>query len=387
MTGCASNQINAPGGNVTVDHDLVYAVSLFGDSTVARGKRIIKPEAVLALTPKMRLFANKAVSRRLLPPDRARRLIRVLEKGDFFGENYYTADTLTAREVFEERSGNCLSYTNLFVALARELGLNAYFQMTRLPSVWSAEKGYVVRSRHINVLISDPRTTSADWVTVDFNTVAGSTGYPQTPVSDAIALSSFYNNLAVEKLYAGDFEAAVAYLAQAIEVEPNNTDAWVNLAAVYSRHNKLDEMQAAFEAALRAEPGNESALNGLMRLHKSQGELLKSEYYKNEIRTRRYNDPYYQFARAQAAYDQGAFRQSLQHVNRALELKKRGTFYYLRALVHYTQGDLTLASENLAQAQKRKRSLPVAKQEQATLLASQLNELAASPSALAEVPR
>lgn len=375
--GCAGHNQQVPEGNRSIDQDLIRGTSIFGKRQSERTldeALLIAPEDVLSLTPEMKKFTRKLVKRSQEPMEQARRLVTLLVRKDFFPKGYYTENTLTASAVFNERSGNCLSYTNLFVAMARELGLRANFQLARLPASWSADSGYLVRSRHINVLISDARIPTKDWLTVDFNKVASAALYPHTPVSDSFALSSFYNNLAIDQLYAGDFRATVALLAQAIEMEPNNADAWVNLAAVYLRHKKSGDAQRAFEAALRAEPGNESALAGLARLFEAQGNSERAASYTNEIKSRRDQDPFFQFATAQAAYEQKAYQTSLQHINRAIELRERGAFYYLQALIYHAQGKLNLASASLAQAQLRKRSLPAKKQEHALLLAARINE-------------
>ena len=386
-SGCSTAKLQRPEGNTWIDKDLIYGVSILGatDSTTSPiTQQIVAPEDVLDLTPEMRKFTQKLVYPGLAPMERARRLVRLLVRKDFFPKGYYTTDTRTASEVFEERSGNCLSYTNLFVAMAREVKLRANFQLARIPATWSSDSGYLVKSRHINVLISDPRVPFKDWITVDFNKVASSAIYPHTPVSDEFALSSYYNNIAIDKLYERDYVATFSYLARAIEVEPNNADAWVNLAAVYSQHNKTEEMRAAFEAALRAEPGNESALSGLAKLYRSQGALDKADYYKNEIRSRRERDPYFQFATAQAAYEQEFYEKSLLHIGRAIELKDHGAFYYLKALAHYARGELDLASQSLEDAQDRKRSLPSKKQEHALQLAQRINAQLASRNGLTE---
>lgn len=382
--GCATVGSNSQSTNpADLDLDLVNAVALFGPPPAQPAVDFAQPEDVLALTPEIRKFTKRLVRNGLPPMDRARRLVQALIRKDFFADGYYTDATRTAAELFVERAGNCLSYTNLYVAMARELGLDAQFQMARIPATWSSDSGYLVRSRHINVLIRDPRVPSADWVTVDFNKVATSSLYPHRTVSDAYALSSFYNNIAVDYLYSGNYRATVTLLAQAIEVDPTNADAWVNLAAVYSRHSMLEETRAAFTHALKVEPGNESALAGMVRLLKAEGNKEEALRVAEEMRSRRERDPYFHFAMAQAAYEQQDFDQSITHINRAIELRARsGPFYYLRALVQYAQGHFSQASASLEMAQKRKATLPMRKQQHALLLATRINERAAAEKGL-----
>jgi len=356
------------------DVDLAAGVPLFNERVSANDTTIPPATEVLALTDEMRRYLDRLLSKSAPASDRAERLVRLLVRDDFFPEGYYTNTTLTAAELFEERSGNCLSYTNLFVAMARHVGLDARFQIAKIPATWSADSGYLVRSRHINVLIRNGSLKRDDWVTVDFNRVASSRFYPHRPVGDEFALSSFYNNLAVDKLYEKNYRASVALINAAIKADPYNSDAWVNLAAVYSRNDNYQAAVAALETALRFEADNESALSGLVRLHTQLGNPESAARYASEMESRRERNPYFHFALAQAAYEQGKYPLSEAYANAAIDLRSRsGLFYYTRALAQYQQGKLESASASLALAQQRARSLPGSKQRHALDLAERIN--------------
>lgn len=386
-SGCVANPTDNPGDALLLETDLINGTALFGAPNEANESELpltLPPaETVLAMTPEMSAFTSARVRRGMPPADRARALVRTMVSNGFFPDGYYTEHTRTAAEVFEKRSGNCLSYTNLFVAMARHLGLDARYQVAHIPAVWSTENGYLVRSRHINVQVRDPRMPPSEWVTVDFNKVATSSLYPHSLVSDSLALSAFYNNLAIDELYQQNYRASVRLLAQAIQTHPTNGDAWVNLAAVYSRNKKFAEAKRAYETALIAEPNNESASAGMLRLLRETGDFEEAELFAEEMRLRRERNPYFHFAMAQAAYDQNAMRQSLTHVNRAIELRNNvGAFYYLRALLEYNRGNLNAARASLADAQARKRSLPPKKQEHVLLLAERLSHASAETQSL-----
>ena len=47
--------------------------------------------------------------------------------------DYDPSLTLTAADTFNRRAGNCLSFSNMFIAMAREAGLKAWFQEVKLP--------------------------------------------------------------------------------------------------------------------------------------------------------------------------------------------------------------------------------------------------------------
>lgn len=376
-TGCASKPVVAPVGPV-YDADLAAGVPLFSERVTANDAVIPEPTDVFTLSQEMRDYLDGLLRKGAHPLERARRLVKLLVREEFFPEGYYTETTLTAAQLFKARSGNCLSYTNLFVAMARYAGIDARFQIARIPATWSADNGYLVRSRHINVLVRDGGLPRKDWLTVDFNQVATSNLYPHRAVADAFALSSFYNNLAIDELYKNNYRASVALINAAIQADPYNSDAWVNLSAVYSRNNRLDAAIAALETARQFEPDNESALAGLVRLlnrRAGPGDIDSAAGYASEMKSRRERNPYFHFALAQAAYDQGNYAQSEIHANAAIDLRSRsGLFYYTRALSQYQQGKLESARASLVLAQERSDSLPSSKQRHALTLAERINQ-------------
>jgi protein O-GlcNAc transferase len=60
----------------------------------------------------------------------------------------------------------------------------------------------------------------------------------------------------------GRDEEAALEMRAAIELRPH-PGYWVNLGMIYSRLGRLGQAQAAYEAALRLQPGYEPALRGL----------------------------------------------------------------------------------------------------------------------------
>ena len=374
LTGCTSVAPTSPLAPL-YDVGLASGVPLFGEPVSSQIIAIPDAREVIALTPAMGEYIDSRIRGGSAPVDRARRLVKILVREDFFPEDYYTNNTLTAAELFEARTGNCLSYTNLFVAMARHIGLDARFQIARIPAAFSSDEGYLVRSRHINVLIRDSKIPRSEWLTVDFNKVATSNLYPHRIVADEFALSSFYNNLAVDQLYLKNYRASIALIHAAIKVDPYNGDSWVNLAAVYSRNHKLEAAIESLKKAVELEAGNESALAGLVRLLQARGDLQGAAFYASEMNSRRQKNPYFHFALAQAAYEQGDYKQSEKHANAAIDLRSRsGLFYYTRALSQYQQGKLESASASLLLAQEREKSLPDSKQQYALALAEQINK-------------
>ena len=69
--------------------------------------------------------------------------------------DYEPSLTLTAADTFNHRTGNCLSFTAMFIAMAREAGLKAWFQEVKLPPEWSSVNDTFLVSMHVNAVVQD----------------------------------------------------------------------------------------------------------------------------------------------------------------------------------------------------------------------------------------
>ena len=80
---------------------------------------------VLALTPPMHEFLERYVLPYDSPRVRLSLLMLAVTDEGVLGFHYNPTQTFTAAEAFRRRSGNCVAFANLFLALAREAGLDA----------------------------------------------------------------------------------------------------------------------------------------------------------------------------------------------------------------------------------------------------------------------
>ncbi|RPH98659.1 MAG: transglutaminase domain-containing protein, partial [Lysobacterales bacterium] len=80
-----------------------------------------------------------------------RLLYAIMGEGTF--ELVYDDITRTAAETFRDQRGNCLSFTNMFVAMARHVGLDASYQEVEVPAEWSLSGQAFLLSQHVNVFL------------------------------------------------------------------------------------------------------------------------------------------------------------------------------------------------------------------------------------------
>lgn len=144
----------------------------------------------------------------------------------------------------------------------------------------------------------------------------------------------------------------------AIRAFPKNADIWTNLAVLYSSRGKRMTSIQAYEIALSIDLKHDSALNGLQQSYDLIGNTELSEHYRSILVERRKRDPYYHYALAQAAFDNGDYEASSHSIERALELNKRPAgFHYIRGLTHFKLEDYETALASLTKAQKKDHQL------------------------------
>jgi len=304
---------------------------------------------LLYVDDEMRTFVTKIIGGSRSPELRLRRLLRGMAKRGFSDVNYDLDRTYTAQDTFYQLEGNCLSFTNLFVALAREAGLRVHYQMVEVPPTWDGgESGLVILNNHVNVVVEQRH--GPDYL-VDFNLFEYQDNYRTTQVSDDYAESMFYSNLAVEALQNALYGDSFWYLHRALGLFPDIASSWVNLGVLYSRLNQPLKAESAYLHALQLDKRNKSALANLASLYTLMGDSLRAESYTKMVNYYRERNPYYHFSLANRAFQNGQFEEVLGYLKRSLRLKQvEHQFHYLRSLTYRELGDTEQARKSLERA-------------------------------------
>jgi len=273
---------------------------------------------------------------------------------DAFGIRNLTYDnqTLTASEAFEQRRGNCLTFTSMFLVMARRVSLDARSQEVRIPPDWLKQGNTMVLRRHVNVyihLVGKGMTMEGKGErVVDFDDEANPSGFIDSVISDERALAHFYNNWAVESLENGDRELAFAYLRKALqEGDSDFVPAWNLVGVLYQRAGRLDMAEQAYLRALQAEPGETFVMSNLQRLYERQGRTELSNQYDGLVLRHRLKNPYYRLAEARKAYTAGNYRTAIEHLRKAIKLKSdESEFYFLLRDSYVGIGNTRKAMDN-----------------------------------------
>lgn len=258
-------------------------------------------------------------------------------------DDYYDAGlTLSASQAFTLKRGNCLSYTHMFIALAREAGLDARYELVGAPPLYSVTDGILEHQVHIRSRVlwpnefsrsdsnhiwpthgiartlSAPRVNLERYISVDFNE-RNMRGYEGTIVSDDFALSLHFANNAVEYWKRRDESKAFIHIVESIRLAPRYADHWVNLATFYARRGLSNEALLINRYALSLDPHHVVALAGVIQAA-ARGEMGRA---KTRLQRLRNNNAHYQFALAQRATSNQDLLSALRYVERSIALKKR----------------------------------------------------------------
>jgi tetratricopeptide (TPR) repeat protein len=334
----------APESSLSQD-ELLTGTALFGAPFT---ERAIAPEAVFAIDDDIRAFVHELVSGANSAEWKTRLLLEGMHEHGLFSMEYTANVTRTVRETFRERQGNCLSFTMLFVALAREAGVRTTYQMVDVPPQWSRDEDFIILSSHINVVVKDGFELDA---VVDFNREEVSQAFRTREVTDRYVLALFYTNSGAEALIKQDVATSFAYFAAAIDTYPKLAGPWLNLGVLYSRAGLLQHAESAYLHALEAQPRNQSALTNLANVYRRMGNTAAEEEYRERARHHRELNPYYHYSLARAAYDEGRLEDTLELLRRAIRLKRDDHhFYFLQGQAHLELGRRSQAANSFIRA-------------------------------------
>lgn len=273
----------------------------------------------------------------------------LLYSEDHLNIQYSDAKTHTAIEVFQAREGNCLSVMNLYVAMARYVGLDASFQTVEVQPSWDRRGDLLVVSQHIN---ATGRLSARQYYVVDFTPEIALQSMTESIVSDAVARSLYFNNLGVEALVAGETDEALAYIKNALFIDPANSFAWNNLGTAYRRLNNEELAEFSYHFSFNLDNTNATAINNLAKLFRAQGDEERAGRYASVIDRFNQRNPYFQYAQGRRAYERGNFESARSYFRRAIRLKPFEPSFHTGLAMAYVQlGELNLARDAREEAE------------------------------------
>lgn len=205
------------------------------------------------------------------------------------GFEYRNRPTRTAAEAFRARDGNCLSLVNLYLALARAAGLDAFPVEVEDFETFHRQGGTVVRATHV---VGGLMVTGMV-LTVDFLPDHPKTYRRIDRISDRRHAALHYNAVATEAMLDGEAERAADLYREALRLEPGNAEAWNNYAVLAKRQGERRAARQRFERALEHDPTFLPTLNNLAALNRIEGRTAEAAALEARALEQRAQSPYF----------------------------------------------------------------------------------------------
>lgn len=302
--------------------------------------------ALMRVTPEMSRFAHLATDGSSGYAAKTEALSDALDSDKGLHMRYDSDATLTAAEAFTQRRANCLSYTLLYVALAREVGLPAQFNEVDVPPIWDlGDERTSVLYRHINARIDLPKPY---YRIVDVSGEEYDRTFDQRVISDTAALAQFYNNRAVELRLQRHDAAALRYQLRALQLSPDAAFLWTNLAGLYLLDGNVRAARIAVTQSLKLDGSSMMSYDAAAHVYELLGDKPRARYFHDRVQAFLEENPYYHYQLALAAFRDGDNRMAYNEGRRAIVMyPKDARFFFLMAVVLDQMGDLRDSNESL----------------------------------------
>ncbi len=302
---------------------------------------------LLELNPKMAKFLLKHVQAKQPRKVQLNALLDAIFSKKGLNIRYGNTYTKTAAETFDSRSGNCLSFTVFFVAMARHLGLNAYFK--EVTEVTSRDlRGETLLANHH--MFAEVELDNGIAV-VDFLPGTDKRYIEVRRIDDDRALAHMYNNLGAERLADGETELSIKYFDRALEVDDELLPAWVNRGVAQRRLTRYDEAERSYLKALELDRKDASVITNLAGLYLAQGRREEAHPLMARAAAYLQDNPYHHYRLGAEAIRSGNADLAIQQLKEASRRDPgEALFDASLADAYLAAGDLTRARQALRRA-------------------------------------
>ena len=306
-------------------------------------------EAALALPPAL----HEQLTTRLSAPglsdgERVQRLLDFMIADEGLALRYREQPTLGLDEAYATRQVNCLSFTLMFVAMARLQGLEAFAQATEQALAVEVVGDTLFRATHVNAgVLIDGRE-----YTVDVGWRAVLAGHPPRRIGDAQAVALLRNNEAVERLLQGDAIGAMPVIESALALDPASAMVWSNYGVINGRVGHGDRAEQAFLRALKLRRAHLGALTNLVMLYRARGSDAQRVAYEARLKRAQDQDAFTQFLLARKLAEAGAHDDAVRRYRRAIRLMPdEPAFHHGLAETYRLQGRVSAAERSRLRAE------------------------------------
>jgi tetratricopeptide (TPR) repeat protein len=307
------------------------------------------PAAVMTMPPELReRLQDEVLSQPMPQRERLEQLLHFMLDAGALGITYDERATHSIAQTYAARRANCLSFTLMFLAIAREAGLDAHAQEIENTLSWRQEDNTIYRNNHVNARV-DVKGGQFVVDTSGFTLIAGS---KPIPISDRRLLAHYYNNLAMEELARENAAAGLRLMDAALAADASYAPLWSNAGVLYVHAGDLAAAGNAYQKALRLDPNESGALFNMVSLARRFGDARREEELRRRLVRVQQKDPLHQFMRGMDYERSADYALAIKHYRRAIRLYPgEHRFYSALARVYLKAGNPQRAGNALKRAQ------------------------------------
>jgi tetratricopeptide (TPR) repeat protein len=304
-------------------------------------------EVPFEITPELRAALEQRM--RQAPSERS----KINEVLRFIFEDLELAYSLTptrnAVDTYLTQKGNCLSFVNLFVGVAREQGLNPFYVEVTDYQKWNHREGMVVSQGHIVAGMY----LEGELKTYDFLPYRPKAYRAFKPIDDLTAVAHYYNNLGAEALMASDIPTAMKHLEVATGIAPRFEKGLNNMGVALARSGKPDQALEWYQKGLAIDPENPMILTNLTRLYQQTGRAKEADELLARLETSNASNPFFFVYQGEMALSRGEHEKAIGYMVRALRQDTELPEVHIGFVkVYVALGDLDKARHHLERALK-----------------------------------
>ena len=345
LAGCAANIPKLPKVTAAEQARVVAGAVL---SLTAESYTPLPEVDIFESSDGMKRFVNTNVARWMTEDQKIRALLEAVLSPVQLGVRYEENATYTAREAFQQRRVNCLSFTIIMVSMLRYIGMTVAFNQVDVPPIWDLQGDTLILSGHVNAMVT--RSAGGRKV-VDINMQEYEKYYPQREVDDRIVAALYYNNRGMELMLAGDVLQSFRHLLKALELAPELPYIWTNLGTLYREQGRYAEAEIAYRLALERDPDNLVAISKAERNYSDLGDARMSAYFRERAVAFRQKNPYYLYSMAQNDLRKGNYVVALTSIQTAISrYNKEHRFFFLQGLIYSALADRKQADASFKKA-------------------------------------
>jgi tetratricopeptide (TPR) repeat protein len=317
------------------------------------GEALIEP---LVIDQPMRNFARAAVEKSGgQARQRQQALIDDLIDPEALHLTYQWGHTGTTAEVFTTGEANCLAFTNLFIGMARAVGLPVYYLLVRDGETFRKEDDLVIVSDHVAVGYGygDSR------MIIDLAAEPEADLRRLKPISDLTALALYYTNRGAEALRRDEIEDALEQLRTAVALDAEMASIWINYGVALRRNGQPRAAEDAYRRALDLDPRARSALVNLASLLRMEDRLQEAKGLEAILARSPGRNPFTYLALGDISLANGRPEEAARLYRRAIGLNRQSAEAWAalgRAAL--AQGNRDAARRALRKARKRDQNHP-----------------------------